>query len=75
MGEYSVSSDGPNNKFSHDSFDIGSTSAFKPEEPDVPDFPDRGPSTQTNMDMAIEPNKFPREKGHDSLTPEEAQLA
>lgn len=37
-------------------------------------FGDRGPSTQTNMDMALKPNMFPRATGHDSLTPEEAQL-
>lgn len=30
---------------------------------------------QTDMDMALEPNKFPRETGHDSLTEEEAQLS
>ena len=33
-----------------------------------------GPDNKTSMDMNLEPNKFPRETGHDSLTEEEAQL-
>lgn len=30
---------------------------------------------KTDMDMALAPNKFPRETGHDSLTEEEAYLS
>lgn len=30
-----------------------------------------GPSNKTDMDMALEPNKFPRETGHDSLSGDE----
>lgn len=31
--------------------------------------------TQTDMAMNLEPNKFPRETGHDSLSEEEAVLS
>lgn len=36
---------------------------------------DAGRSTQMDMDMGLEPNKFPRQTGHDSLTEEQAQLS
>lgn len=37
-------------------------------------FGDRGPNTQTDMDMNLAPNMFPRETGTDSLTTEESLL-
>jgi hypothetical protein len=35
--------------------------------------PDQG--EKSNLNMGLEPNKFPRETGHDSLTEEEAYLS
>lgn len=37
-------------------------------------LPNVNQGEMTSMDLSLEGNKFPRQTGHDSLTPEEAQL-
>jgi hypothetical protein len=75
--------DFPNNKFDistswGDSDPVG----INAENDNAADFaqdskgvPNVNQGEQTPMDLALEPNKFPRETGHDSLTEEEAYLS
>lgn len=84
-GEFAGASGGAyraNNKFDA-SGRFGDGAPFGPvgEETGPVDFaadaagvPNPTSEMMTPMDMALEGNKFPRETGHDSLTPEEAQL-
>lgn len=55
---------GPENSSEH-------TADFAQDSSGVP-TPNQG--EKTDLPLSFEPNKFPRQKGHDSLSAEEAQL-
>lgn len=60
------------NDFGQDSRGFGSDSLIGNKFDGV-SSPDQG--EKTDMDMALGPNMFPRQKGHDSLSEEEAVLS
>lgn len=54
---------------------VGTATGPKDFSADSAGVPSPNQGEKSDWPLAFEPNKFPREKGHDSLTEEEAQLA